>query len=387
MFDFDFNPDRRATNSMKWDIDENELPMWVADMDFATAPCVTEALINRAKHGVFGYTIVPDEWYAAIISWWKRRHNFTIDKSWLQFCTGIVPAISCIVKRITNIGDRVAVLTPAYDIFYHSIENAGRAVAECRLTYSNGKYSIDFAALEEVLSHPLTTMLIFCNPHNPTGNIWSREEIAKVGALCKKHGVTVLSDEIHCDLTAPEFKYIPFASVSEDCAQNSITCISASKAFNIAGLQSAAVVVPNLHLREKTVRGLNSDEVAEPNCFAVEGTVAAFNKGEEWLEELKKHLAENRKTVNRYLIKNLPEVKVVSANATYLVWIDCSAVTDDSDKLCEFLKQKTGLILSSGKQYRGNGATFVRMNTACNRERLRDGLERFVKGVKEYINR
>ena len=387
MFDFNFNPERRGTNSMKWDIEKGELPMWVADMDFATAPCVTEALTSRAKHGVFGYTLVPDEWYEAIISWWKRRHNFTIDKSWLQFCTGIVPAISCIVKRVTNLGDKVAVLTPAYDIFYHSIENGGRHVEECRLTYSNGKYGIDFAVLEEALSHPLTTMLIFCNPHNPTGNIWTKEEIAKVGALCKKHGVLVLSDEIHCDLTAPDYEYIPFASVSEDCAQNSITCISASKAFNIAGLQSAAVVVPNEHLREKVVRGLNSDEVAEPNCFAIEGTVAAFNEGEEWLEGLRKYLAENRKCVGEYLGENLPEVKIVAANATYLIWIDCSAVTDDSDELCAFLRAKTGLILSSGRQYRGDGDSFVRMNTACNRERLNDGLQRFVKGVKEYIKR
>lgn len=370
---------------MKWDVEKEELPMWVADMDFATAPCVSEALINRAKHGVFGYTIVPDIWYEAIINWWKRRHSFTIDKSWLQFCTGIVPAISCIVKRVTNLGDRVAVLTPAYDIFYHSIENAGRTVAECKLNYSDGKYGIDFENLEEALSHPLTTMLIFCNPHNPTGNVWTKEEIAKVGALCKKHGVVVLSDEIHCDLTLPNYNYIPFASVNEDCAQNSITCISASKAFNIAGLQSAAVVVPDGHLREKVVRGLNSDEVAEPNCFAIEGTVAAFNKGEEWLEELRKYLAQNRKRVGDYLSENLPEVKVIPANATYLVWIDCSAVTDNSDGLCEFIREKTGLILSSGKQYRGDSSTFVRMNTACNRARLQDGLERFVKGVKQYI--
>ena len=385
MYDYNFNPERRGTNSMKWDIAENELPMWVADMDFETAPCVTEALVARAKHGIFGYTVVPDSWYNSIISWWNRRYGFKIDKSWLQFCTGIVPAISCLVKRMTNLGDRVAVLTPAFDIFYHSIENAGRTVAECKLKYSNAKYCIDFEDFEKVLSHPLTTMLIFCNPHNPTGNIWSREEIAKVGALCKKHGVTVLSDEIHCDLTSPDCKYIPFASVSEDCAQNSVTCISASKAFNLAGLQSAAVVVPNEHLREKAVRGLNSDEVAEPNCFAIEGTVSAFDKGEGWLEGLKQYLSENRKRVGKYLEEHLPEVKVISANATYLVWIDCNGVTDDSDELCGFIQKKTGLILSSGKQYRGNGATFVRMNTACSRERLNDGLERFVKGVKEYL--
>ena len=385
MFDFDFNPEREGTNSLKWDIERGELPMWVADMDFETAPSVKKAVESRAKHGVYGYTIVPDEWYNAIIGWWKRRHNFTIEKEWLQFCTGIVPAISCIVKRVTNHGDRVAVLTPAYDIFYHSIENAGRTVAECRLEYKNGKYGINFKALEEVLSHPLTTMLIFCNPHNPTGNIWSKEEISRVGKLCKKHGVVVLSDEIHCDLTTPGTEYTPFALVSEECRENSITCISASKAFNIAGLQSAAVAVPERSLREKVVRGLNSDEVAEPNCFAVDAVIAAFNEGGEWLDGLREYLAGNRKRVLEYLKGNLPEVKPVKADATYLVWLDCREVTKDSDELCEFIRKNTGLILSSGGQYRGDGAGFLRMNTACNRKKLEDGLERFVKGVKDYI--
>ena len=384
MFDFDTAPDRRDTNSLKWDVREDELPMWVADMDFAAAPKIKEALIARAQHGVFGYSVVPDEWYEAIISWWKRRHRFSIDKSWLQFCTGVVPAISCIVKRVTNLGDQVAVLTPAYDIFYHSIENAGRRVAECRLMYRDGKYSIDFTTLEEVLSHPLTTMLIFCNPHNPTGNVWTREELEKVGTLCKKHGVVVLSDEIHCDLTMPGYEYTPFASVSKDCANVSITCVAASKAFNLAGLQSAAVIVPDPHLREKVVRGLNSDEVAEPNCFAVAGTVAALNKGEQWLDELRNYLLENRRFVEEYLRKNLPEVKTVSANATYLVWLDCSSFTTDADDLCKFLREKTGLILSSGKQYRGGSDCFVRLNTACPRTRLQEGLSRFLAGVKQY---
>ena len=385
MFDFDFNPERRGTNSLKWDVADGELPMWVADMDFATAPAVIKAIERRASHGVYGYTIVPDEWYGAIIGWWKKRHSFTIEKEWLQFCTGIVPAISCLVKRITNQGDNIAVLTPAYDIFYHSIENAGRHTLECRLEYKEGKYEINFKALEEALSDPLTTMLIFCNPHNPTGNIWTKEELARVGALCKKHGVVVLSDEIHCDLTAPDFEYTPFASVSEECREISITCISASKAFNIAGLQSAAVAVPNKHLRKKVVRGLNSDEVAEPNCFAIEGTVAAFTEGEGWLEGLRAYLAQNREYVYNYLNKNLPVVHPVKSNATYLIWIDCSEITDDSEGLCEFIRERTGLILSNGSQYRGDGAHFVRLNTACSRKKLEDGLNRFVKGVKEYI--
>ena len=387
MFDFDKAPERRGTNSYKWDVADGELPMWVADMDFATAPAVTEALVERAQHGVFGYAIVPDKWYDAFISWWDRRHGLTIDKSWMQFCIGVVPAISSIVKRVTNHGDKVAVLTPAFDIFYHSIENAGRTVAECRLVYNDGKFAIDFDALEKTLSDPLTTMLIFCNPHNPTGNIWTKDEIKKVAKLCKKHGVVVLSDEIHCDLTAPGVGYIPYASVSEECRDNSITCIAASKAFNLAGLQAAAVVVPDKSLREKVVRGLNSDEVAEPNCFAVEATVAALTKGEEWLDELRAYLFDNRKVVNEYLLEHLPDVKAILADATYVVWIDCGAYTHDTDELTAFLREKTGLIVCPGSHYRGDSGDFIRLNIACPRIRLLDGLNRLVTGIKKYGKR
>ena len=387
MFDFNYNPDRRKTNSVKWDISGNELPMWIADMDFETAPAIIEAIKGRAQHGIYGYTLVPDGWYSAITGWWKRRFNFTIENEWLQFCTGIVPAISSAVKRVTNIGDNVALLTPAYNIFFNSIENAGRHPLECHLVYKNGEYSIDFNALEKALSHPLTTLFIFCNPHNPTGNIWTKEEIARIGALCKKHGVVVISDEIHCNFTMKGYKYIPFASVSEECRENSITCISASKTFNIAGLQSAAVVIPNKALREKVVRGLNSDEVAEPNCFAIDSVIAAFNEGEEWLEELMEYLTENRAFVGEYLSKHLPKAHLVPADATYVAWIDCGEFTSDTDELCEFLKNKTGLILSEGSHFRGNGNRFVRLNTACNREKLEDGLSRFVAGVKAYAER
>ena len=383
-YDFDKTLNRRQTNSLKWDVAENELPMWVADMDFATAPQISEALSRRVQHGVYGYSVIPDSWYDAIISWWQRRHGFEIDKSWLQFCTGVVPAISCLVQRLTNVGDNVAVLTPVYDIFFHSIENFGRHTLECALVYRNGKYSIDFDALERALEDPLTTMLIFCNPHNPTGTVWSREELAKIGALCKKHGVVVLSDEIHCDLTLPGIDYVPFASVSADCAENIITCISASKAFNLAGLQSAAVFVPNKHLREVVVRALNSCEIAEPNCFAIDGIVAAFNEGEQWLDELRAYLAENRRIVAEFLHKNLPQVRLVEGQATYLLWIDCAAYTRDSAKLRDFIAQHTGLILSAGSQYRGNGNTFLRMNVACSRERLTDGLNRFATALKAY---
>lgn len=384
MYDFDNGPERIGTDSLKWDVKDGELPMWVADMDFYAAPVITDALIARVKHGNFGYATVPDRWYDSIISWWDRRHGFNVEKEWLQFCTGVVQAISSIVKRATNIGDKVVVLTPAYNIFYNSIENAGRTVEECRLVYKDGKFYIDFCALEKALAHPLTTLLIFCNPHNPTGNIWTVDEIKKVGALCKKYGVTVISDEIHCDLTAPGVGYVPFASASDECKYNSITCVAASKAFSIPGLQAAAVIVPEKSLREKVVRGLNSDEVAEPNCFAVDATVAAFNDGEEWNNELREYLFENRKTVEQYLSEHLHGAKVIKADATYVVWIDCGKFASDSDELAEFIRAKTGLIVCSGKQYRGDSSTFIRLNAACPRTRLLDGLNRFVTGVRGY---
>lgn len=381
MFDFNNVPDRKGTSSLKWDVSGGELPMWVADMDFPAAPCIKEAVIKRAEHGIFGYTVVPDKWYDSIINWWKRRHNLSFKREWLVFATGIVPAISSMVKRLTNVGDNVVVLTPVYDIFFHSIENFGRHTLESKLVYRDGKYSIDFADLENALSNPLSTLLILCNPHNPVGKIWSRDELSEIGKLCSKYGVTVISDEIHCDIVEPGKEYVPFASVSRICRDISVTCISASKAFNIAGLQSAAVAIPNPILRNKVVRGLNSDEVAEPNCFAVEATVAAFEKGELWLNELNEYIAANKQYATERL-KGI--VHVVKSEATYLLWIDCSELTDNAEEFTEYLRKTTGLYLSAGNQYRGNGNSFVRMNLACPRKTLQDGLSRFIKGITAY---
>ena len=384
MTDFDKVVNRRGTGSLKWDVKENELPMWVADMDFPTAPCVTEAVLKKAKVGVFGYQIVPDEWYDAIINWWRARHGLTIAKDWLCFTTGVVPAITSCVNHLTNVGDSVVVLTPVYDIFFHSIENTGRVTLECPLVYDGKGYSIDFADLETKLSKPNTKLLILCNPHNPIGKVWSKAELANIGNLCKTYGVTVLSDEIHCDLTEPNVSYVPFASVSEDCQDISITAISASKAFSIAGLQSAAVFVANGQLRKKVVDGLNHDEVAEPNAFACEATVAAFNQGGQWLDELRYYISANRKCVAEYLTANLPELKLIPQDATYLLWVDCSAVTDDAESLCEFIRERTGLYLNCGTKYRGNGRYFIRLNVACPKSTLLDGLNRLSKGIDEY---
>jgi len=386
-YNFDGLTERRGTGSLKWDVAEGELPMWVADMDFKTAPEITEALINKLKHGIYGYQTVPDEWYGAITDWWKKRHGFEIKREWLCFCTGVIPAVTSGVKRLTNVGDSVLILTPVYDIFFHSVENTGRHVLESGLKYVGGEYSIDFEDLERKLAEPLTTLMILCNPHNPVGRIWSADELKAIGALCRKYGVTVISDEIHCDLTELGAEYTPFAAASKECADISVTCVSASKAFNLAGLQSAAVFVPNGVLRNKIVRGLNSDEVAEPNVLAVEGTVAAFTQGGTWLDELKKYISANRKTAAEFIKNNLPALHIVNQNATYLLWIDCSEITDDTEALCKFVREYSGLFITAGGQYRGNGASFVRINIACPRERLADGLNRLKKGIDAYICR
>ena len=388
-YNFDTPINRRNTNSLKWDIAENELPMWVADMDFQTAPEITEAITKRAAHGVFGYTIVPDEWYEAYIGWWKNRHAFQIEKEWMMFCTGVVPAISSIVRKMTTVGENVLIQTPVYNIFFNSIVNNGRNVLQSPLKYDGTAYTIDFADLEEKLTNPQTTMMILCNPHNPVGKIWDRDTLEKIGELCWKHHVLVLSDEIHCDLTAPGSAYIPFASVSETCRKNSITCIAPTKAFNIAGLQTAAVVVPDETLRHKVNRGLNTDEVAEPNVFAVEAAVAAFTKGEPWLEQLRAYIYENRQCVKEFLEKELPEIKLVSENATYLLWLDCNGVSgcEDASGLAEFVRKKTGLYLSAGGQYGRGGEMFLRMNIACPRESVKDGLERLKEGCRAYMQK
>ena len=381
MYDFDTVVDRRNTGSLKWDVAENELPMWVADMDFKTAPQIIDAISERVSHGVFGYSIIPDEWNDAYISWWDRRHGLKIERDSLIFCTGVVPAISSTVRKLTTPGENVLIMTPVYNIFFNSIFNNGVNVQESPLGYENGRYFVDYDRLEHDLSNPQTSLMIFCNPHNPCGIIWTKDELAKIGALCRKYNVTVISDEIHCDITAPGKSYVPFAAASEDCADISITCIAPTKCFNMAGLQTAAVMVPNKFLRHKVWRALNTDEVAEPNAFAITAAVAAFTKGEPWLEELRKYLWENRKTVCDFVAENLPQIHIVDADATYLMWLDCSALKDDSVAFTQMIREKTGLYLSEGAEFGGNGRYFVRLNIACPGSVLMEGLERLKRAL------
>lgn len=384
LYDFDKPVNRRNTHSMKWEVAEQELPMWVADMDFKTAPEIQEAIMERAAHGVFGYSVVPKEWYQAYTGWWKRRHSFSMEKGWLVFCTGVVPAISSMVRKLTTAGENVLVQTPVYNIFFHSIVNNGRNIVESPLRYDGNAYQMDFEDLERKLSDPQTTLMILCNPHNPVGRIWSREELMQVGKLCRKYHVTVISDEIHCDLTNPGQGYIPFASVSADCRKHSITCIAPTKAFNLAGIQTAAVCVPDSNLRHKVWRGLNTDEVAEPNSFAVEAAIAAFTKGETWLNALRNYIQENRRFAEDLLQKEAPHIKPVSSQATYLMWLDCKKMQGCATEFTQYLRKHAGLYLSEGRQYGEGGSSFIRMNIACPRSQLEEGLKRFVEGSRDY---
>ncbi|MCR5282230.1 MAG: pyridoxal phosphate-dependent aminotransferase [Lachnospiraceae bacterium] len=379
VFDFDKLTDRRGTLSLKWDVAEHELPMWVADMDFETAPCITRALQKRLDEKIFGYMILPDAWYEAYQGWWEKHHGFSVQKEWLIFTTGVIPAISTAVRKFTTPAERIIVQTPVYNMFFNSIVNNGRRILENPLRFVDGEYSMDFEDLEEKMKDPQTTMMILCNPANPVGKIWDRESLEKVGELAKKHHVLVFSDEIHCDLTAPGKGYVPFASVSDICRDNSITAVAPTKTFGIPGLQSAAVIVPEEGLRQRMNRALNTDEVAEPGSFAVDAAVAGFSEeGWQWLCEARSYIEENKQYVIEALGRQVPGIQCISQDATYLMWLDVSAYTKDSEALARAIQKETGLFLSAGQIYGGDGNTHLRLNVACSRERVADGVSRLV---------
>ena len=285
---------------------------------------------------------------------------------------------------MTTTAEKVVVMTPVYNIFFNSIINNGRFILESPLHYENGAYEIDFADLEEKLSDPQASLLILCNPHNPVGKIWDRGTLAKIGELCAKHHVLVLSDEIHCDLTKPGKDYVPFASVSETCRENSITCVAPTKTFNLAGLQTAAVIVPNPVLRHRVNRGLNTDEVAEPNVFAAIAPVAAFNHGAEWLDSLREYLWENRRYAEEFITKEIKGIHAVRGEATYLLWLDCREVTDDATRFYAFIRQHSGLYVCDGNEYK-NGQSFLRVNLACPKDTVIDGLNRLKDSTQAYL--
>ncbi len=384
-YDFDTIIERRSTFASKWDLAEGEIPMSMADMEFAAAPEIRAALQKRLDNGIYGYTDVPDVWYEAYQNWWERRHGLRIDKEDLIFCTGVIPAISTAVRKLTTPAEKVLVLTPIYNIFFNSIVNNGRFPLECPLEVREGEYGINWEDLEEKLSDPQCSLMLFCNPHNPIGKLWDRETLARIGALCAQYGVRVISDEIHCDVVDPGKAYIPFALASETCAAVSVICLAPTKAFNLAGLHTAAVMIKEPFLRHKMWRALNTDEVAEPGAFAVEGTVAAFNSGEAWLTEMCSYVKENKDIVRAAVAKEIPQIRITPSEGTYLLWFDCSGAADTARALGDFIREKTGLVLTKGTLYGKGGERYLRMNCACPRKLLEDGLTRFIRGVKLYL--
>lgn len=382
VYDFDAVTNRSGTNAYKWEIEAGELPMWVADMDFPTAPAVREAIERRAAHGVFGYSVIPPAWNSAIVAWWQQRHAVIFSPESVIFCAGVVPAISSMIRKLTTPAEKVLVQTPVYNIFFNSICNNGRFPVENPLQRTADGYEIDWTDLEQKLSDPQVTLMLLCNPQNPGGIIWGREDLSRIGALCARYHVTVISDEIHCDLTDPGYDYVPFASASDTCRAISITCVAPSKAFNIAGLQGAAVIAADEALRHKVWRGLNTDECAEPNAFAIQAAIAAFTVGGEWLDALRMYIAANKAMVRVYLQQELPELTMVDGHATYLCWLDCRQISRDDLQLAADIRQKTGLFLSNGSQYGAAGAGYLRMNVACPRHMVEDGLDRLRRAVR-----
>ncbi|MBR5412447.1 MAG: pyridoxal phosphate-dependent aminotransferase [Fibrobacter sp.] len=383
-YDFDTIIDRRNTDSIKWNVAENVLPMWVADMDFRTAPEILDALRIRLDYGVFGYADVPDAWYNAYINWWGKRHNLKMEKENLIFSAGVMPSIFSLIKRFAAPGENVVIQSPVYNNFYNCIANSGCNVVENQLIYKNGEYSIDFADLERLFSDSQTNLMILCNPHNPIGEIWNAEDLVKIGELAKKYNVTVISDEIHCDITRPGTRYVPFVAASEICREVSVTCIAPTKTFNLAGLHTSAVYVANASLRRKVRHALYTDKIAAPNSFATVAAIAAFERGEPWLECLREYLWDNRKLVEDFLAKELPEIKAVKGDATYLIWLDISSLQGTGRNVASYLKRKTGLFVIGGDAYGSGGEHFLRMNIACPRSVCLEGLNRLKQGVNTY---
>lgn len=382
-YDFDKTIDRRATNSYKWDsAPEGVLPMWVADMDFRTAPAIIDALQKRVAHGILGYTHVPDAYYDAVTSWFSRRHGWDIDREWIIYTSGVVPAVSAVIKAMTVPGDKVIVQTPVYNCFFSSIRNNGCEIVSNPLRRTADTYEMDFDALERCAADPRAKVMLLCNPHNPAGRVWTPDELTRLGNICLRNGVTVVADEIHCELVYQGFKYTPFASLSDAFLHRSVTCVSPSKAFNIAGLQIANIVAFDNDLRSRIDKAININEVCDVNPFGVAATIAAYNEGEEWLNQLVDYLHGNYEAMAEFCRRELPEFPITRLEGTYLVWMDCSSLGMPSDALEHALLDDARLWLNAGTMYGAEGEGYMRWNIACPRSVMLDGLNRFLNFVR-----
>lgn len=384
---FDTVPDRRNTGSYKWDSSEDPevIPLWVADMDFRTAPVVIEALRKRVDHGVFGYTLVGASYYKSLQSWFLNRHGYEIKRENVIYTSGVVPAISAIIKALTHPGEGVIVQTPVYNCFFSSIRNNGCEIEEAplrRVESGNGlfSYEMDYEALEASASKDNVKLLLLCNPHNPAGRAWRRDELEKAKEICMRHGVTVVSDEIHCELTMPGYSYVPYGTVDS----TAIVCVSPSKAFNTAGLQIANIICPDEHVRALVDRAININEVCDVNPFGPVALEASYSEeGYEWLLSLREYLNENYKLLVEMFGRELPECEVSKLEATYLPWIDVRSLEINSTQIEEEMLKEAKVWINCGDMYGLDG--YIRINIACPRDRLKEGLSRVIGWLKAHL--
>lgn len=385
MYNFDQVINRRGTNSVKWDsAADGVLPLWVADMDFATAPCVQEAVQRRAQHPVFGYVRVPDSYYEAVIRWFARRHQFTMQRNWIIYTSGVVPAISAIIQALTRPGDKVLVQPPVYNCFFSSIRNSGCQLADSPLVLHENRYEIDFEDFERKAQDPAVRLFLLCNPHNPAGRAWTQSELQRLADICLRHDVFIVSDEIHNELTLPGHKYTCLGALGEPYVRNAAILTSPSKSFNIAGLQIANITIADQDIRQRVDKQININEVCDVNPFGVEALQAAYSaEGEQWLEELLAYIQGNYNFLRDFFQRELPQLAVIDMEATYLPWVDCWPLGKASKQMEKELLGGQQVWFNAGDMYQPGNSTFLRINIACPRSILEEALQRFAKYVKQ----
>ena len=390
-YNFDELVERRGTNCVKWDerpqvgerssgmsLSADVIPLWVADMDFKAAPAILEAVKKRAEHGVFGYNIVPESYYEAVISWFHRRHQWEIQRQWILYTTAVVPAMSCVIKALTMPGEKVLILSPAYNCFFSSIKNNGCEVLESPLKAVDDSFEVDFDDFEAKCADEKTTLFLLCNPHNPSGRVWTREELQRMYDICQQHGLKVVSDEIHCELVMPGHQFVPFGTITDNC----VVMNSPSKNFNTAGLQIANIICSHPSWRRRIDRAININEVCDVNPFGIVALQAAYNESEDWIDELNQYLWGNYQLLRDFIAENLPQWKVCRLEGTYLPWVDISAMGITSQELCDRLLAEAKVWINPGTMYGPQtGEGYVRFNIAIQRSRLLDALQR----IKAYL--
>jgi len=386
-YNFDEVIDRTNYHSVKWDELETRfgakdvLPMWVADMEFRSPKPVIEAIKKAAGHGIYGYTSRPDSYYQAIIQWMERRHHWRVKKDWLAFSPGVVPALSFMIRAFTQPGDKVVVQPPVYYPFFKVIENSGCHVVNNPLKLANKKYFMDYDDLERKIDDPRVKLLILCSPHNPVGRVWQKEELIILGEICLEHNIIVVSDEIHADFLFEGNKHIPFASISPAFAHHSITCTAPSKTFNLAGLQTSTIIIPNKKYYKIYENILDGFALDENNVFGLVALEAAYRHGEEWLEQLLPYLNENLEFLMKYFSERIPKIKVIKPEGTYLIWLDCRQLGLNSKDLNNFMIKKAKVALDDGYWFGAEEKGFMRINIACPRSFLEEGLKRIERAV------